>query len=214
MVNVTIDVPDDATEGEQYAVLWAQTSSGADGGGITQVSRVGIRVYLSVGPGGAPASAFDIETFTAERNAAGTPVVEATVRNTGGRALDLRGSLMLTDGPAGLTAGPYPVSLGTTLAIGDEEPVRVELDTRLPAGPWEAHLTLTSGLLTEKAHATLTFPASGTGPTVPAAAGQSPWWWVAVGLMVLALLVLVWWLLRRGRRTRPQVGTRPESVRV
>lgn len=67
MVDVTIDVPSDAAPGEQYAVLWAQTTSGGSGA-ITQVSRVGIRVYLSVGPGGEPASAFEIESFTAERD--------------------------------------------------------------------------------------------------------------------------------------------------
>jgi LPXTG-motif cell wall-anchored protein len=202
MVGVTIDVPADASPGEQYAVVWAQTSSGAGGGGITQVSRVGIRVYLSVGPGGAPASAFNIASFTAERDASGSPVVEATVRNTGGRALDLTGTLMLADGPAGLTAGPFPVSLGTTLAIGDVEPVTIELDKQLPAGPWEAHLVLTSGLLTEKAHATLTFPTSGIGPTITVANGHGPLWWVVAGLLALALLVLAWWLLRRRRRDR------------
>jgi len=214
MVAVTIDVPSDAPPGEQYAVLWAQTSSGADGGGITQVSRVGIRVYLSVGPGGARASAFEIESFTAGRNTSGTPVVNATVRNTGGRALDLKGTLRLTDGPAGLTAGPYPVSLGTTLAIGGLEPVRIELDTRLPAGPWEAHLSLTSGLLTERAHATLTFPTAGTGPTVLVGDGQRPWWWIVGGLVVLALLVLAWWLVRRRRRPRSEAEATAEAVHV
>jgi hypothetical protein len=203
-LGVTIDVPSDASPGEQYAVLWAQTSSGAGGGGITQVSRVGIRVYLSVGPGGAPASAFSIESFTAERDASGTPLIEANVRNTGGRALDLRGTLTLTDGPAGLTAGPFPVSLGTTLAIGDVEPVTIGLDKQLPAGPWEAHLTLTSGLLTEKAHATLIFPTSGTGSTVMVAHGRGPWWWVVVGLLALVLLALASWLLHRRRHHRSE----------
>jgi hypothetical protein len=215
-VGVTIDVPSDAPPGEQYAVLWAQTSSVAGGGGITQVSRVGIRVYLSVGPGGAPASAFSIESFSAERDASGTPLIEADVRNTGGRALDLRGTLTLTDGPAGLTAGPFPVSLGTTLAIGDIEPVSIWLDKQLPAGPWEAHLTLTSGLLTEKAHATLTFPTSGTGPTVMVAHGRGPWWWVVLGLFALVLLALAWWLLHRRRHHRPDAEAEavPEAIPV
>jgi hypothetical protein len=214
MVGVTIDVPSDAPPGEQYAVVWAQTSSSAGGGGITQVSRVGIRVYLSVGPGGAPASAFSIESFTAERDASGTPVVEATVRNTGGRAVDLRGTLILTDGPAGLTAGPFPVPLGTTLAIGDVEPITVALDKQLPAGPWEAHLTLTSGLLSENAHATLTFPTSGIGSTVRVANGHGPWWWVVVGLLALALLVLAWWLLARRRHHRSEADAAPEAITV
>jgi hypothetical protein len=211
MVSVTIDVPSDASPGEQYAVLWAQTSSSAGDGGITQVSRVGIRVYLSVGPGGAPASAFSIGSFTAERDASGTPVVEATVRNTGGRAVDLRGTLILTDGPAGLTAGPFPVPMGTTLAI---EPITIALDNQLPAGPWVAHLTLTSGLLSEKAHATLTFPRSGIGPTVMVANGQGPWWWVVVGLLALAFLVLAWWLLHRGRHPRSDAKAKAKAKAV
>ena len=90
MVDVAIDVPVDAAPGEQYAVLWAQTTSGGSGA-ITQVSRVGIRVYLSVGPGGEPASAFTIESFTAGRDATNSPTMTATVHNTGGRALDLSG---------------------------------------------------------------------------------------------------------------------------
>jgi hypothetical protein len=144
-------------------------------------------------------------------------VIEAHVRNTGGRALDLRGTLMLTDGPAGLAAGPFPVTVGTTLAIGDVEPVRIGLDKQLPAGPWEAHLTLTSGLLTEKAHATLTFPTSGTGPTVMVANGHDPWWWVVVGLLAFVLLALAWWLLQRRRHDHAgeaEAEAVPEAISV
>ncbi|QWZ07370.1 hypothetical protein KRR39_18200 [Nocardioides panacis] len=187
MVDVTIDVPSDAAPGEQYAVLWAQTTSGGSGA-VTQVSRVGIRVYLSVGPGGVPASAFKVESFTAERDRSGTPVVAATIHNTGGRALDLRGKLTLSGGPGGLAAGPFPVTLGTTLGLGQTEPVTVRLDKRLPAGPWKAHLSVTSGLLTETAQATLTFPKSGTGQTVSVDQGTSVWWWVGGGLLLLVLL--------------------------
>ena len=172
-----IDVPSDAAPGEQYAVLWAQTTS-AGSGAVTQVSRVGIRVYLSVGPGGEPASSFEIESFTAERDAAGTPVVAATIHNTGGRALDLRGRLTLSDGPGGLSAGPFPVTLGTTLGLRQTEPVTVRLDPRLPSGPWKAHLEVTSGLLTETAQATLTFRRQERArpwpsPTAPAHGGGS-----------------------------------------
>jgi hypothetical protein len=48
---VTIRVPRDAAPGERYGVVWAETRAGPDSGdGITQVNRVGIRLYLSVGP--------------------------------------------------------------------------------------------------------------------------------------------------------------------
>jgi hypothetical protein len=196
MVAVTIHVPSDAAPGEQYAVLWAQTTSRGKGA-VTQVSRVGIRVYLSVGPGGEPASAFQIESLTAERDPTGTPVVAATIHNTGGRALDLRGELTLGDGPGGLSAGPFPVTLGTTLGLRQTDPVTVELDKQLPDGPWKVHLAVTSGLLTEHAQATLTFPASGIGPAVTVSRGTGVWWWVGGGLVVLALLGLLWWVWRR-----------------
>jgi hypothetical protein len=201
MVDVTIHVPPDAAPGEQYAVLWAQTTSVGKGGGVTQVSRVGIRVYLSVGPGGEPASAFKIESFTAERTPRGAPMVAATIHNTGGRALDLHGRLTLDDGPGGLSAGPFPVNLGTTLGRGQTEPVEVKLDEQLPNGPWKAHLSVTSGLLTETAQVTLIFPASGTGHTVTVSDGSSMWWWTGGGLVVLAVLGLLWWFLcrRHGR---------------
>jgi hypothetical protein len=200
LVDVRIDVPSDAAPGEKYAVLWAQTTSGGKGA-VTQVSRVGIRVYLSVGPGGEPASAFKIESFTAERDPAGTPVVAAAVHNTGGRALDLRGKLTLSDGPGGLSAGPFPVTLGTTLGLRQTEAVTIRLDKRLPDGPWKAHLELTSGLLTETAQATLTFPKSGIGQTVTVSDDLSVWWWLGAGLLVIVLLGVVWWFLaRRGRR--------------
>ena len=51
MVEVQIDVPADAAPGEQYAVIWAQATSAKDKGGVTRVSHVGIRVYLSAGTG-------------------------------------------------------------------------------------------------------------------------------------------------------------------
>ncbi|PKW26549.1 hypothetical protein [Phycicoccus duodecadis] len=204
LVAVTITVPRDAAPGEQYAVLWAQTTSGGKAA-ITQVSRVGIRVYLSVGPGGEPASAFTIESLTARRDASGVPTVAATVRNTGGRALDLSGTLTLDDGPGGLSAGPFPVTLGTTLGRGQSAPVTVALDRQLPAGPWAATLHVTSGLLTESAQASLTFPAAGrSGPVVPVEQHASLWWWVVLLLIVLlgvlGVLGAIWTMSRRRRR--------------
>jgi LPXTG-motif cell wall-anchored protein len=160
---VTIAVPRNAAPGEQYGVVWAETRSvPSAGGAITQVSRVGIRIYLSVGSGGPPAANFTIDSLTAKRSPGGRPVVLATVHNTGGRALDINGTLQLLAGPGGLSAGPFPANLGITLAIGDTEPVTIALDKRLPAGPWDARVTLHSGLLERSARGTLTFPDTGT----------------------------------------------------
>lgn len=159
---VVVAVPGDAAPGEQYAVVWAEArSTPSDGAGIAQVSRVGVRLYLSVGPGGAPAADFSIEALGAERTADGTPRILATVHNTGGRALDLAGSLELADGPGGVRAGPFPATLGTTLAIDATDAVTVELDGNLPAGPWAVTIALRSGRVERTAHGTITFPSPG-----------------------------------------------------
>ena len=75
----------------------------ATGDGITQVNRVGIRLYLSIGPGGPPAANFTIGSVTAKRTRDGHPMVLATVHNTGGRALDMNGTLRLREGPEAST---------------------------------------------------------------------------------------------------------------
>jgi hypothetical protein len=100
--NVTIRVPRDAAPGQQYGVVWAETRSVApDKGGVTEVSRVGIRLYVSVGPGGAPPPDFTIDTLTAGRTPDARPMLLAAVHNTGARALDLSGTLSLRNGLAG-----------------------------------------------------------------------------------------------------------------
>jgi hypothetical protein len=204
---VTVAVPGDAAPGEQYAVVWAETSvAPASGAGITQVSRVGIRIYLSVGPGGAPAADFTVDSLRAVRTDDGLPTVMATVRNTGGRALDMSGTLELGGGPGGLSAGPFPTSLGTTLAIGDTGSVTVILDERLPAGPWDAGISLRSGLIERSARATLTFPAAGAAPPVPTTA-PSPDRTLAVVVGLAALVLAGAGLLYVHRRHRLRRGS-------
>ena len=207
-VVVTLRVPRDASPGERYGVVWAETRSAPDGAkGITQVNRVGIRLYLSVGPGGPPASDFEIAAIAARRSPAGHPMVLATVRNTGGRALDMSGALRLGDGPGGLTAGPYPADLGVSLAIGATEVVSIVLDDRLPAGPWRARLNLRSGLLQRRANAQLTFPDRGT---------SSPWPQIlTIGLtgLIGVLLALTVAFLARRRRRRRRSGHVPRPAR-
>ncbi|MEX2587073.1 MAG: peptidase [Actinomycetota bacterium] len=202
---VTIAVPDDASPGERYGAVWAQVSSDPDAGGVTQVNRVGIRIYLSVGSGGEPASDFEITSLTASRNSDGIPVVTAEVENTGGRALDLTGELSLTDGPGGLSGGPFPATLGTTLAVGAAESVRIVLDEQLPDGPWQAVLTLESGLLQRSVSAEITFPDSGeaNSPVEVTSADTTDPRLVLAGAAVLLLLVgliLVWRSRRRNSK--------------
>ncbi len=139
---MTIKVPADAPPGEQYGVVWAEIRSDPKGSeGVVQVNRVGIRIYLWSGPAERrrPTSP---SALTAARSTDGRPTVLVTVHNTGGRALDMNGALRLHDGPSGLTAGPFPATLGTTLAVGDEGSVTILLDKELPAGPWDAQIML------------------------------------------------------------------------
>jgi hypothetical protein len=200
IVTVTIAVPNDASEGERYAVVWASVSSAAGRGGITAVNRVGIRIYLSVGPGGEPPSDFRVTGIQARRNAAGQPEVVATVENTGGRALDLSGKLRLTKGPGGLSAGPFDVKLGTTLGVKQTEPVRVALDKALPAGPWHARLDLESGLTKRHAEATITFPKQGSAPVVDVGGNSSKTGVVAGGVVAILVIAGLLFFFTRGRR--------------
>jgi hypothetical protein len=201
---VTIHVPDDAPPGEQYGVVWAETrSSSKDDGGVIQVSRVGIRLYVSVGTGGAPAADFTIDSLTAQRSPEGQPVVVASVHNTGGRALDMNGILELDDGPGGLSAGPFPATLGVTLGIDDTEPVTIVLDEQIPAGPWNARITLHSGLLDRTTSATITFPDSGSAAPVMTT-GQRPVWLSVVGACLIALVFVLLMLLLTRRWRNPR----------
>ncbi len=201
----TITVPADAAPGEQYGVIWAEArSTPAAAGGIVQVSRVGIRIYLSVGPGGPPAAGFAITSVTATRPPHGRPLVAAEVHNTGGRALDMSGTLRLLDGPGGLTAGPYPAKLGFTLAIGATEPVVIALDKRLPAGPWDARITLRSGFLERSTRATIKFPDTDVAVTGSDRVG---WAYPAIAtLAVLLLALIVALLISRSRQGRPRAA--------
>jgi hypothetical protein len=234
-VEVTIAVPNDASAAERYAVVWAQASIPASGS-VHEIARAGVRVYLSVGPGGAPPVNFGIDSLTAGRTPSGQPEVLAQVHNTGGRAIDLSGTLRLSNGPGGLSAGPFPVRLGTTLGIGQSEPVTVLLDKALPAGPWLARIDLRSDLTERAAQGEITFPTTpGTtaapvrAHAVPLVRNRSvvvPVAGALIGLIGLGLIVLLLlWRRRRddeddgrnGRGTLPPMPTQrraPERLRA
>ena len=221
LATVKIAVPTDASPGERYGVVWAELAAAVPpGGGVGAVNRVGVRIYLSVGEGGEPASDFSITTFQARRDAQGNPLVAATVTNTGGRALDLSGELRLTSGPGGLSAGPFDAKLGTTLGPGQTEPVLVTLDRALPNGPWDAVIALRSGTATREATATITFPGQPATTSKPVAAapdtddGKSgvpvPLLFGLVGggfLLLLLLLLLLRRRTPRGRHSRAGIRT-------
>jgi hypothetical protein len=224
---VTIAVPEDAEDGERYAVVWAQTPPSAPSdGGVIAVDRVGIRVYLSVGRGGAPPTDFRIESLTASRDDAGRPIVSATVVNTGGRAIDLSGTLRLSEGPGGLSAGPFPAELGATIGIGQRGTVRVVLARSIPDGPWTADLRLRSNLVKRQARGRITFPSApgaGSDPVLTEEGSSLALLAVivAIGLAMAAGLWL-FFVLRRRRKSEADrrettdrtVGISPPKTRV
>jgi hypothetical protein len=125
--------------------------------------------------------------------------------------LDLRGELTLDQGPGGLSAPPFPVVLGTTLGVGDTEPVSIPLSSAITGGPWRARLTLRSGRLERRAEAQLTFPdqAGQTKPPVkaknlPLAKDRRVLIPIAGGLifLLLLLLFLLWFFAKRRNKRR------------
>ncbi|MFE3492832.1 hypothetical protein ACFXOM_21170 [Streptomyces sp. NPDC059169] len=155
--SMTIAVPRDAAPGERYGVVWAQVR-GTEGGGISLVNRTGIRIYLSVGGNNPPQPKFTVDSMTAARDDRGRAVIRAKVHNTGGRALDFSGSMTMKRVSGSLSAGPYPVQLGTSLAPGQSESVRVIVTDQVEDGPWDVSLRLKSGLLEDGYSARVTFP--------------------------------------------------------
>ena len=186
---ITIRVPRGATRGEHYGVIWVQQtskSSQKSGFVLTEVSRVGVRVYLAVGRGGAPPTSFGITSITASRSASGQPFVIARVRNTGGRAIDLNGTVRLADGPGGSSSGPFRGQKIVTLAPGQSWNVTFFLPKGLPAGSWRATVALVSGMTVVTGTASIRLAAA-----VTAQSGLSlmQWTWIAlIGLVLLLAL--------------------------
>lgn len=157
---VTIRPPKRASSGERYAVVWAEVSTPSPAqSGVRLVNRVGVRMYVSVGEGGMPAARFMVGSLATGRATNGDPTISAPVRNVGQAALDITGRLTLSEGPGGLSAGPFPVTLGTMLAPGHSAVERIALDRQLPRGPWRADLTLSSDGTQRNSISTITFPA-------------------------------------------------------
>jgi len=200
---LTVNVPRNASSGDRDAVVWAEVSAPPTAGaGITLVSRAGVRMYLSIGPGGAPASNFEIGSLTAKRSAAGGALVVASVRNNGQSTLDLSGNLRLSKGPRGLRAGPFAATLGAVLAPGVAEAVTVNLGSEFPRGPWRADLGLTSGTLQRSSVATVTFPLSS--PAVKASRGAAVLALIFVVIVLLIVLAITGGALLVSRRRNAQ----------
>ncbi len=102
-------------------------------------------------------------------------------------------------GPRDCTPAPsLPASAPASRSGGH---VAIPLDEQVPDGPWEAEITLRSGLLERSAHATLTFPRAGSATLVPIAPDDARPFLVMAGLLLILLCVgLLWAFIRRPRR--------------
>ena len=203
-VLVTIKVPAAASIGERYAVIWAAiTSAPTPSGNVTQIHRVGVRVYLDIGPGGDPLPDFAIGEITPARDADGDPSVSVQVANTGGAALHMTGWSTLHEGPGNTGGGPFDVVRGTTLAPGQEGTVAIRFPRTLPNGPWKIEITLTSGAVSHSVAARISFPDADERGQPGTLLGLS--WWGTVGAILLLVGLLVLGALapvaRRSRRS-------------
>jgi hypothetical protein len=195
---VTIKVPRGATRGEHYGVIWVQqraSTATRTKFTVTEVSRVGIRMYVAVGRGGAPPTSFDITSITGRWSPAGQPTIVVHVNNTGGRALDLNGTASLADGPGNTSSGPFRAQKIVTLAPGQSGNVTFAAPGTLPQGSWKVTVTLVSGLT--KARATTTILLT---ERVAAQAGMSYTQRMGLGFGGLALVVVIGWYALRRRR--------------
>jgi hypothetical protein len=123
------------------------------------------------------------------------------VSNTGGRAIDLNGSVRLTDGPGNTSSGPLPAQQIATLTPGQSWNMTFAVPRSLPNGSWRATVTLVSGMTTATATATIRLA-----PIVAAQAGLSAPQWIQLGLggLVLVLIVVMGsHALQRRRRQAP-----------
>ena len=199
---ITIKVPLEATRGEHYGMIWVQQAAhvrSTTGVGVNEVARVGIRIYLAVGTGGAPPTVFAITSMTGSRSATGQPSLVVRVDDTGGRAVDLSGTVRLTGGPGGSNAGPFLAQRVITLAPGQSGNVRFALPKSLPYGPWQAKVTMVSGITTTTSTQTVQF-----GGVVAAHPGLGiiAWGVIALGVIALALGLAAIVVRRRAPRHR------------
>ncbi len=208
-VKVTIEVPATASAGERYALIWASVSAKPNPtANVNKIHRVGVKLYLNVGPGGEPPSEFTIGDLVPARDIQGVPSVAIKVNNTGQRALEMTGEVRLSDGPAGLSAGPFEIIKGTNLAPGETGAVAVQFPRELPNGPWQIDVDLQSGLIKHSATGRVTFPNPGQvgKPSTLFARLATPWG--VIGMSLLVGLLITAGLVIATRRTRRRNGVR------
>lgn len=205
---VTIRVPRVATRGEHYGVIWVQQTATVrrpHGVAIKEIDRAGIRIYLAIGKDGAPPTRFSVTSIAGHKSPKGQPYVTAVVRNTGGRAVDVSGTVRLTHGRGGTSAGPFSLQRVVTLAPGQSQPVTFAPPRSLPSGPWLASIRLVSGMTVERASATISFS-----PMASTSFWLKPITIIWVGAFTALILIGLWvgWRSRRTWQPRGVHGVR------
>jgi hypothetical protein len=178
--------------------VWASLSTEGDpasNGKINAVNRVGVRIYLDIGPGPEPRSDFTIGAAVPTRDDHGKPAIAVAVVNTGGRAVDISGRLSLSDG----RAGPFPVST-TTLAPGQQGTVTAMLPDYIAGGPWKIAVNLVSGTVKRTTTRSITFAQTGN-PSKPGALSSHTTAWLTIGGSLVAALAALAGLVVASRRS-------------
>lgn len=141
----TLNVPPDATAGEHAAFIVAQPADTNDnqqnspGVGINLVPRVAVAVWTTI-PGATEAK-MEISSLTAGESSR-RHIVVANFRNTGNVGLKGEGKLTIRDPQNGSTVYEGSMRMAYFLA-GDSLDYYINLREALPAGEYEAHLSLT-----------------------------------------------------------------------
>ncbi|AOX66286.1 hypothetical protein BJK06_11440 [Curtobacterium sp. BH-2-1-1] len=189
LVRVRIAVPPDATGGERYAVVWAATASERpDGTGLRMVSRVGVRSYVAVSGPAALRTAFRVSEPRVGPSGDERTVL-ADVRNTGERAVDLTGTLVLADGPAGAVLPSITGDRPRTLAPGQRAALTFTVPAAVAPGTWLARIAVTDGVTTERTAGSIALPSASprAATRIDRASGSHP----SVGLVPVLLVLLV-----------------------
>jgi hypothetical protein len=186
---VTVEVPEDATDGDHAAAVWASATSH---GPVTQVNRVGLRTLITVADG-VPAAGFSIGDITVEPAEDGPASIAVEVTNTGGRMLEVAGELDLHDGPGGVSAGALPLS-PTSIATGAIGTLRTPVDPELPEGRWTVEARIVGDGLSDEASATLLL-----GQPPPEGDGENRAGLIALAVLLLVVTVIALLLARRRR---------------